>query len=53
MKMNEMEMNLEEMEMVNGGSFLDDVAEGFKKIKDTIEDYIRSIPKPVIAKAAE
>ncbi len=47
------EMNLEELEMVNGGNFLDDIAEGVKKIKDKIEDIIRSIPRPGIAKAAE
>ncbi len=48
MKMNEMEMNLEEMEMVSGGSFLDDIVEGAKKIKDAIEEQIKKIPRLAI-----
>ncbi len=47
------EMKLEELEMVNGGSFLDDIVEGAKKIKDKIEEIIKSTPRPIIAKAAE
>ncbi len=45
MKMNEMEMNLEEMEMVSGGNILDDIVEGVKKVKDAIEEQIKKIPR--------
>ncbi len=48
MKMNEMEMNLEEMEMVNGGNILDDICEGVQKIKDAIEEQIKKIPRPIV-----
>ncbi len=45
MKMNEMEMNLEEMEMVNGGNILDDIVDGLKKVKDAIEEQIKNLPR--------
>ncbi len=48
MKMNEMEMNMEELEMVSGGSILDDIADGLKKIKDAIEERIKNIPKVAV-----
>ncbi len=45
MKMNEMEMNLEELEMVSGGNILDDIADGLRKVKDAIEERLKNIPK--------
>ncbi len=44
------EMNLEELEMVNGGNILDDIVDHVKK---TIVDIIKSVPRPIIANAAE
>ncbi len=45
------EMKLEELGMVNGGIFLDDIVEGVKKIKDKIEDIFKSGPRLIIGKA--
>ncbi len=47
------EMNLEELEMVNGGNFLDDIVDGVKKIKDEIEEQIKRLPRLAIGKLAE
>ncbi len=43
------EMNLEELEMVNGGNILDDIVDEVKKIKDAIEEQIKKIPKLINA----
>ncbi len=37
------EMNIEKKEMVNGGNNMDDIFQEVQKIKDTIEDVIKSI----------
>ncbi len=37
------EMNIEKQEMVNGGNNMDDIFQEVQKIKDTIEDVIKSI----------
>ncbi len=44
------EMKLEELEMVNGGSFLDDIVDGVNKIKDKIEEQIKNLPRLAIGK---
>ncbi len=50
MNKNEMkEMNLEELEKINGGNFLDDIVDGVKKVKDAIEEQIKKIPKLINA----